>query len=113
LRLIDTLTPSHLRLLRFLQQPSAHFQGPLPEERILADDHTLYDPSFYQLVVAGLPGAFPSAELLRCLLRDLHAAGLSTVETGGAGIPAANRFTTSLGDSFLAFIEAPPFGIKA
>jgi hypothetical protein len=38
LRLIDTLTPSHLRLLRFLQQPLAYLQGPLPEERILADD---------------------------------------------------------------------------
>jgi hypothetical protein len=72
------------------------------EERIL-----------YQLVAAGLSGAFPSAELICCLLRELHAAGLSTVETGGAGIPAANRFTTTLGDSFLAFIEAPPSGVKA
>ena len=36
LRLIDTLTPSHLRLLRFLQHPAAYIKGPLPEERILS-----------------------------------------------------------------------------
>ena len=107
LRLIDSLTPSHLRLLRFLQQPSLYVKGGLPEQRVFADDHTLYDPSFHQLIATGLPDAFPSAHFISCLLRDLYSAGLQSVETGGGGIPYANRFTTGLGDEFLKFIESP------
>ena len=96
LSLVDYLTPLHMRLLRFFQDP-----GALGARRWQASILS----STRDIVLAALPEIPPSAYDLLC--KDLENRGLiSFPVTPGLGL--TDERTTALGNRFLRFINEPP-----
>ena len=98
LSLVDYLTPLHMRLLRFFQDPRAFDakRWELPTPGITTHD----------IVLAALPEIPPSAYDLLC--GDLENRGLISLPRP-PGFGLTDERTTALGERFLRFIsEQPP-----
>ena len=104
-RLVDQLTPSHLRLLTFLHDPGAAFAaaGVQRPDIAMGGRMSLLEqlPDFRNR----------PREWIDLLTKDLGDAGLTnlgglhTMQTGASLWTSA---TSGLGDRFLAFVTAPP-----
>ena len=102
LRSVENLTPSHLRLLKFLQAPGAAVQA-------LNVATTPSPPMFEQAMVLVFPDQNERPEFYRQLYNDLVASGfaLATSALGGAGNSRLLKRTSPFGDQFLLFVSDP------
>jgi hypothetical protein len=104
INLVDSLTPLHLRILRFFQNPAEpHMQNVSPM-RV----HMMGTPA--QVLERAQPDLQGHRDLYELVVRDLHARGLfsSNSLTGmvtGQGM--YEKRTTDLGDQFIRFITSP------
>ena len=104
LQMIDTLTPWHLRILKYFRDPEKHFQA---------------SASTRKQLLAGAPAnaleqAFPELQNRRGfydqVVKDLYARGLVSIESlhvmmTPSGVYAAR--TTGTGNQFLDFVASP------
>jgi len=99
-RLVDEMTPAHLRVLNYLRDPEAAFVG-ITRPNIISG-------SRLSVLVYALPEFAERDEWLALLVADLTAAQLVKGSLGGmvseAGLYAS--MTTPLGERFLDFISA-------
>ena len=95
LSLVDYLTPLHMRLLRFFQDPAA-----FGARRWQSTGSSTHD-----IVMAALPEIPSSAYGLLC--RDLENRGLIRLPRP-PGLTLTDEQTTGLGNRFLRFISEPP-----
>lgn len=104
LQTIESMTPFHVTLLDFLDNPKAN-----PAAVKSAKD--TYMGSMSHVIAAALPKVASDEELFRKLVGDLYRSGLtnrdsfSGVQSGGDSL--LSRATTKLGRGLLLFIRAP------
>lgn len=103
LRLVDTFTPWHLRLLSLLADPKRN-------PAAVAKARGMMMGGFNHILEAVYPQLQGQDDFVRLLIQDLARAGL----TGGDNVMAMvsqhgllEKRTTPIGDQFLAFITAP------
>jgi hypothetical protein len=95
LSLIDSLTPAHLRMLKFFDETKAEIARPIAAAIASTKQNISSLKSFDDSVT-------------RLLFDDLHRAGLLSVTGDNQKITARNnRWTSNWGHDFLAFITAP------
>lgn len=110
LNFVDTLTPWHLRLLRFLSDPVAWDEDGASR---WANSLTL---SLHSMIEDAFPELKEHQDYRDQLARDLYGRGLSKVErlhpmTTARG--ALSAHTTAFGDAFLRFIASPDLDSSA
>ncbi|MGB7129832.1 MAG: hypothetical protein WBD59_03425 [Candidatus Sulfotelmatobacter sp.] len=102
--LVDRLTPLHLRILRFFENPRPPEQHGTYPTRM----HMIGSPA--RVLEEGIPGLKGKQELYELVVRDLHSAGLFSVSSLGGTVTGQGMYesrTTKLGDEFLRFITSP------
>jgi hypothetical protein len=103
LRLVDMLSPTHLRLLWLYDDPRGYFQAhSLPEPDYVAASRDV-------LITTAFPDLVDQEAAWRRAAQQLEELGLMG-RLGGMGTGAGvwNRATTDLGRTFLHFISSPP-----
>jgi hypothetical protein len=103
LRMVETLSPTHLRLLRLYNDPRAYFQTHgLPQEEY-------YSAAPNVLIPIAFPDLIAHEDSWRRAAKQLNEQGLmGGIGAMGTGAGVWNRATTDLGRAFLRFISAPP-----
>lgn len=104
LNLIDSLTPWHLRILRFFQDPAGfgRTKGLNPDTWMMGGPSTLLERYY--------PELSGQRDFYDLVVSDLHARGLFTIpdlHTTMTGHGIFAKRTTGLGDAFLNFITSP------
>ena len=104
INLVDSLTPWHIKILRFFQNPIelGRTKGIRPEG--------MYMGSPSQILEQYYPELRGQREFYDLVVRDLHARGLFTLDSLHTMMTANGTFTsrtTKLGDEFLNFISSP------
>jgi hypothetical protein len=95
LSLVDSLTPAHLRMLKFFDAPKEEMARPIPAAIERAKKY-----------VSGLQSLGDSATQL--LFDDLHRDGFLSVTSDNQRIaPLNKRWTSNWGHEFITFITAP------
>ncbi len=105
LTLVDSLTPTHIRILKLFADPKAH-----AEARSISYEN-LMSGSLTQLIEDVFPELKGRGDFYNQVVRDLHASGLSGTEQTGVMITAAGMLqgrTTAWGRQFIRFISDPP-----
>jgi hypothetical protein len=104
LEMIESMTPMHIVLLNFLNDPKAS-----PEA--VASAKSMMMGSMEHVIAAALPHVTQERELFRRIVGDLYRFGLTTRESFGGtqsgGNSMLNPVTSQLGRGFLSFIEKP------
>jgi hypothetical protein len=104
-RLVEQMTPSHLRLLAFL-----HDQGAAFDRAGIARPDPM-PPLLWMAIEAGLPEFNANRTWYDLLLFDTSIAGLTIRDDAGTQLTTSEVFvsyTTDLGKRFLAFISPTP-----
>jgi len=103
LRFVDELTPMHLRLLAYGDNPREWFR----QRGIAEPNFTMGGPS--HLLEAGIPEMTGRRDLYDQLVRDLDARGLASValHTTMTADGAWQSWTSAFGKRFLEFISEP------
>jgi hypothetical protein len=103
LRYIDELTPWHLRLLGYFQDPAAIW------ERYQTKNPNIVITSIKAGVLIGFPQLNKDKELYQQLVSDLKARGLLVSFEDGLMSPTGAMMsrTSDLGNRFMAFIRSP------
>ena len=104
INLVDSLTPWHIKILRFFQNPVelGRTKGIRPDG--------MYMGSPSQILEQYYPELRGQREFYDLVVRDLHARGLFSLDSLHTMMTANGTFTkrtTSLGDEFLDFISSP------
>jgi hypothetical protein len=104
INLVDSLTPWHIKILRFFQNPVelGGKKGIRPEGMYMGAPSQILEQ--YYLELRG------HREFYDLVVRDLHARGLFTLDSLHTMMTANGAFTkrtTQLGDEFLSFISSP------
>jgi len=105
LEMIESMTPMHVVLLKFLSNPKAS------PEAVASAKSMMMMGSVEDVVKVALPEVTKDQELFRRLVGDLHRFGLTTreslsgMQTGGNSL--LNPATTQIGRGLLNFIERP------
>jgi hypothetical protein len=102
--LVDSLTPWHVRILRFFQNPALNVEYDLIKFNGGAPAQLL------EMFYPDLPDLQGRKDFYELAVRDLHSSGLFSSDslqgmTSGPGMFA--KRTTELGDQFLSFITSP------
>ena len=101
LRSVEDLTPTHLRMLRFAQDPAGAVNA-------LGVKTTPSPPLYEQAVSIVFPESTERPELYRQVYDDLVARGFVLPSSKlGPGKGRSVKRTTELGDEFLTFISEP------
>lgn len=104
LEMIESMTPMHVVLLKFLSNPRAS-----PEA--VTSAKSLMMGSMEHVIAAALPRVTEDKELFRRLVGDLYRFGLTTRDSFGGtqsgGDSLLNSATTQIGRGLLNFIERP------
>jgi len=104
LEMIESMTPMHVALLKFLSNPKA-------SPAAVASAKGLMMGSVEHVITAALPEVTTNKDLFRRLVGDLYRFGLTTRDSFGGtqsgGESLLNPATTELGKSLLNFIERP------
>lgn len=98
LELVDSLTPWHLRILRFWQDPisASEIYARLPGA-----------PTMRGILEEKIPELRGRQAVYEPIVRDLVSRGLIVFQTGWEGTSIEINKTTEFGDLFLKFIESP------
>ncbi|HXF27840.1 MAG TPA: hypothetical protein VN610_11210, partial [Bryobacteraceae bacterium] len=111
LSVIDQFTPTHLRLLRFFQDPQRYGAIILPSPPAQKSVYGVLMDNFPDLnYTVSSSGEEPTAareQFLDLIIRDLSAARLVSISRVFDKVPLHPRWTTHLGDDFLDFITSP------
>ena len=105
LNLVDSLTPTHVRLLRLFDDPQGH-----AEEKSISYDNAITG-SLSQLIEDVFPELQGRRDFYNQVVRDLHASGLSGASDTGVMISGSGmlgRRTTTWARQFIQFISDPP-----
>ena len=107
LNYVDELTPTHLRILRVLDDP----------ETFLRTNGISYSPgiasSVRAMLIAALPDLEPRSDALQAFGRDLFGRHLTNTDSFGTMMTSSGAFarrTTDWGRQFLHFISDPEAG---
>lgn len=104
LNLIDSLTPWHLRILRFFQAPEQHGRA----KRLTPDSWMMGAPS--TVVEQYFPELKGRRDFYDLVVSDIHARGLFSIPDLHTTMSPQGMFTkrtTALGDEFLQFVTSP------
>lgn len=111
LSMIDQFTPTHLRLLRFFQDPGGHGVITLPAPPAQLSVYGVLMDNFpdlnYSVSSSGEEPTAARGQFLGLIIRDLSAARLISISRLFDKVPHYPRWTTHLGDDFLDFITSP------
>lgn len=104
LEMIESMTPMHIKLLKFLDDPKA-------SSKAVESAKSMMMGSMDHIITAALPDVTQDPELFRRLVGDLYRFALTNRESfagmQSGGNSMLNRTTTQIGRGFLNFIEKP------